>query len=85
LRAPSEKPYGVLLHATAQAGKEWPEENWRTLVANLAGHDVDLVALHGNDDERARAERIATATPRVRVPERQPLDRVARLIAGARS
>ena len=83
LRAPSEKPYGVLLHATAQAGKEWPEENWRMLAAVLGHSGVDLVALHGNDAERERAERIAAAEPRVRVPERQPLDQVARLIAGA--
>ncbi len=85
LRAPGEKPYGVLLHATAQASKEWPEANWRMLAAVLAssGVDVDLVALHGNDAERERAERIAVASPRVRVPQRQPLDQVARLIAGA--
>jgi heptosyltransferase-1 len=83
LRAPGERPYGVLLHATAQAGKEWPEENWRMLAAVLGNSDIDLVALHGNDTERERAVRIATASPRVRVPERQPLDQVARLIAGA--
>ena len=87
LRASGEKPYGVLLHATAQASKEWREENWRMLAAVLGGSDVDLsfdlLALHGNDSERERAERIAAAAPRVRVPERQPLDQVARLIAGA--
>ena len=83
LRTTSEKPYGVLLHATAQASKEWPEENWRMLAAVLGSNDVDLVVLHGNDAERERAKRIATAAPRVRVPERQPLDQVARLIAGA--
>jgi heptosyltransferase I len=83
LRTASEKPYGVLLHATAQAGKEWPEENWRMLAAVLGSNGVDLVALHGNDAERERAERIAMAEPRVRVPARQPLDQVARLIAGA--
>lgn len=87
LRTSSEKPYGVLLHATAQAGKEWPEENWRMFAAVLGGSGIersfDLLALHGNDAERERALRIATASPRVRVPERQPLDRVARLIAGA--
>ncbi|AMN43493.1 lipopolysaccharide heptosyltransferase I [Rhodoplanes sp. Z2-YC6860] len=83
LRAPSEKPYGVLLHATAQAGKEWPEENWRMFAVALGQSDIDLVALHGNDAERERAARIASASPRVRVPERQPLDQVARLIAGA--
>jgi heptosyltransferase-1 len=83
LRAPSERPYGVLLHATAQASKEWPEENWRMLTAVLGGNDIDLVALHGNDTERERAVRIAAASPRVRMPDRQPLDQVARLIAGA--
>jgi heptosyltransferase-1 len=83
LRASSDKPYGVLLHATAQASKEWPEENWRMFAAALGNSDIDLVALHGIDTERARAMRIATASPRVRVPERQPLDEVARLIAGA--
>jgi heptosyltransferase-1 len=83
LRTASEKPYGVLLHATAQASKEWPEENWRMFAALLEQSDIDLVALHGNDTERERAVRIASASPRVRVPERQPLDQVARLIAGA--
>jgi lipopolysaccharide heptosyltransferase I len=77
------KPYGVLLHATAQASKEWPEENWRMLAATLGGGDVELVIPHGNVPERERAVRIAQASPHARVPERQPLDQMARLIAGA--
>jgi heptosyltransferase-1 len=82
--APSAaKPYGVLLHATAQASKEWPEENWRMLAAALGSADIDLVVPHGNETERERAARIAQASPHARVPERQPLDQVARLIAGA--
>ncbi len=83
LAANASKPYGVLLHATAQAGKEWPEENWRMLAAVLGSSDVDLVVPHGNETERERAVRIAHASPHARVPERQPLDQVARLIAGA--
>ena len=83
LRIPGQKPYGVLLHATAQASKEWPEDNWRMLVAVLGNSGVDLMALHGNDTEHERAMRIATVSPRVLVPLRQPLDHVARLIAGA--
>jgi heptosyltransferase-1 len=77
------RPYGVLLHATARASKEWPEQNWRTLAASLGGLDVDLVIPHGSETERERARRIAEASPHARVPERQPLDQVARLIAGA--
>ena len=77
------KPYGILLHATAQASKEWPKENWRMLAAALGGGNVDLVVPHGNEAERQRAGHIAQASPHARVPERQPLDQVARLIAGA--
>jgi heptosyltransferase-1 len=77
-----QAPYAVLLHATAQAGKEWPEDRWRTLVAALA-EKTDLILPWGNDTECARAERIASGVDRARVPERRPLDAVARLIAGA--
>ena len=76
-------PYGVLLHATARADKEWPEANWRMLVAALGIKNFDLVVPFGTEAERERAERIASASPRARVPERAPLDQVARLIAGA--
>ena len=37
----------------------------------------------GTEAERERASRIAAASPRARVPDRPPLDGVARLIAGA--
>jgi heptosyltransferase-1 len=74
--------YGVLLHATARADKEWPESNWRMLAASL-GTEVDLVVPFGAEAERDRASRIAAATSRARVPDRQPLDDMARLIAGA--
>jgi heptosyltransferase-1 len=75
-------PYGVLLHATAQTDKEWPELNWRMLAAAL-GERFDLVVPFGTAAERERAVRIAAATPRARVPDRAPLDQVARLMAGA--
>ena len=76
------KPYGVLLHATARAEKQWPEESWRRLAAAL-GADIDLLVPFGTSTERARAARIALATPRARLPERRPIDAMARLIAGA--
>jgi heptosyltransferase-1 len=82
LAGPAGAPYGVLLHATARADKEWPEANWRMLAAAL-GTGVDLVVPFGTEAERERATRIAAATPRARVPDRAPLDEVARLIAGA--
>jgi heptosyltransferase-1 len=82
LAEPAAAPYGVLLHATARAEKEWSQERWQALASAL-GAGTDLVVPFGNAAERARAKRIAAATPRARVPEHLPLDRVARLIAGA--
>jgi heptosyltransferase-1 len=63
--------------------KQWPEENWIALGNALAGDGLALVLPWGTDQERVRSERLAAALPNARVPERQPLDQVARLIAGA--
>jgi heptosyltransferase-1 len=82
LAAPIVAGYGVLLHGTARVDKEWPEANWRMLAATL-GTNIDLVVPFGTEAERERATRIAGATSRARVPDRAPLDEVARLIAGA--
>jgi len=78
--APAER-YAVLLHATARTDKQWPEAHWIALGKALG--DLSLILPWGTEDERARSERIAAALPRARVPERAPLDAVARLIAGA--
>jgi heptosyltransferase-1 len=79
--------YAVLLHATARPGKQWPEANWIALGNSLGRQGIEqglaLVLPWGTPPERARSERIAAALPRARVPERAPLDAVARLIAGA--
>jgi heptosyltransferase I len=78
--APGER-YAVLLHATAEPRKLWPEENWIALGKALG--DLTLVLPWGTQAERVRSERLAARLPRARVPERAPLDAVARLIAGA--
>ena len=73
--------YAVLLHATAEPRKLWPEENWIALGKALG--DLTLVLPWGTEAERARSGRLAATLPRARVPERAPLDAVAKLIAGA--
>ncbi len=75
--------YAVLLHATARADKEWPEANWIALGHALSAKGIELVLPWGTDAERARSTRIAAALPGGSVPDREPLDAVARLIAGA--
>jgi heptosyltransferase-1 len=76
-------PYGVLLHATARPGKEWPEQSWVELGRMLAGRGGELLLPWGTSVERERSVRVAAALGRARVPNREPLDTVARLIAGA--
>jgi heptosyltransferase-1 len=75
--------YAVLLHATARPSKQWPEEHWIALGQALAARGFSLVLPWGTPDEEARSQRIAASVPRAQVPARQPLDQVARLIAGA--
>jgi heptosyltransferase-1 len=75
--------YAVLLHATARPEKEWPEASWIALGQALKGRAASFILPWGNEAERARSERIASAVTAARVPEWQSLDAVARLIAGA--
>jgi heptosyltransferase-1 len=82
LAAAANRPYAVLLHATARPEKEWPEPLWVELRESLIKRH-ELVIPWGAPSERARSERLASRLPGTRVPERQPLDAVAQLIAGA--
>lgn len=79
--AASAERYAVLLHATAEPRKLWPEANWIALGKALG--DISLILPWGTETERIRSERLVAALPRARVPERAPLDAVTRLIAGA--
>jgi heptosyltransferase-1 len=76
-------PYGILLHATARPRKEWPEERWIALGRSLGARGLELLLPWGHEAERLRSERIAAAVPGARVLERQPLDAIARRVAGA--
>jgi len=77
-------PYAILLHATAQRRKEWPEDRWVALGRELAQRGVELLLPWGHEAERLRSERIAADIRGARVLDRQPLDAVARHVAGAR-
>jgi heptosyltransferase-1 len=83
LATPSAERYAVLLQATAQRAKEWPAENWIALGQSLRTRNLRLVLPWGNAAERERSAAIAARLPNAVVPDLQPLDGVARLIAGA--
>jgi heptosyltransferase-1 len=71
----------ILLHATARPEKEWPVERWIALGIALAANGYRIVLPWGTEAERRRSVDIAAAVPNAAVPERQPLDAVARMIA----
>jgi heptosyltransferase-1 len=84
LAGPATAPYGVLLHATARAAKEWPERSWVEAGQMLCGRGAELLLPWGTVRERDRSVRIAAALGHAaRVPARARLDATARLIAGA--
>jgi heptosyltransferase-1 len=77
-------PSAILLHATARPTKQWPEERWIALGRSLAARGLDLMLPWGNEAERERSERIAAGIQGARVPDRRPLDELARHLAAAR-
>lgn len=78
----SRPRYAVLLHGSARPEKVWPEGHWVAVGAALeqAGYEVCLP--WGSPREKTRSETIAGALGRAHVPPQQPLDGVARLLAG---
>jgi heptosyltransferase-1 len=83
LALPSPDCYALLLHATAESGKEWPVEHWIALGQSLRARHLRLVLPWGTAREQERSRAIAAALPGAEVPDLRPLDAVARLIAGA--
>jgi heptosyltransferase-1 len=75
--------YGLLFHATARPEKQWPQHLWIALGHELRARGLPLVLPWGTPAERQRSEYIAAAVPGAQVPDRRPLDSMARLVAGA--
>lgn len=53
--------YWLFLHGTTWDTKLWPEEYWKQLAQMVTAQGFRVVLPWGNDDEKARAERIAAA------------------------
>ena len=77
-------PYVMLLTMTSRDDKLWAEERWRLLGQWLEAQDLHCLLPWGNEEERRRCARIATAIPRAVVPKRLPLAQLARLARDAR-
>lgn len=77
------RSYVVGLHATARPDKAWSEDNWIELARRLAERGVPIVLPWGDEGERERSDRIASAAPGSVVPPRLSFTEMAALFAGA--
>lgn len=80
-----DRPYVVLLHATSRDDKLWDEQNWISLGKHL--HQAGLVAVlpWGNEQEKSRGERLASAIPSALCPPRLNLEEATVLLGKARA
>jgi heptosyltransferase-1 len=76
-------PYCVLLHSTARAAKRWSEEAWQEVVGHLERRGWICVVPWGDEEERLRSDRIASAGTRVQVPPRMTIIEAAGLVGHA--
>jgi heptosyltransferase I len=77
-------PYGVFLHATSAARKEWPESHWVALGNQLKSRGVSCVLPFGNAIEQARSQRLAAQVPGSQVPPALGLDALSSLLSRAK-
>jgi heptosyltransferase-1 len=76
--------YAMVMHSASWPTKLWPEDNWRTLLQEMAGNGRGIVLPWGNAGERSRAERLASGiSGAVILPRMMAGADLARVIAGA--
>lgn len=79
-----EQPtYWVFAHATTWESKHWPEAYWQSLILFARQEQKKVLLPWGNDEERARAERLARLTQHVEVLPKLDLSAMTRVLAGA--
>lgn len=75
--------YAVLLHGSARPEKEWPSESWVAVAEAVRAGGLRVVLPWGTPRERDRSHALARQIDGAEVPQRQPLDAVAHLLARA--
>ena len=82
------EPYAVMLHATSRDDKLWDEQNWIALGQHLNQAGIRTVLPWGNEQEKARSERLCLAiadaicTPGINLKEAAAMLGHARVVIG---
>lgn len=75
--------YWLFLHGTTWDTKLWPEAYWRELAEKVTTGGASVVLAWGNEEEKARADRIATGVKGVRVLPKMGLNALNAWLAHA--
>ena len=82
----SEKNYVVFIHSTTRADKHWEESEWQKLIEKITAlSDCEIHLPWGNEQEKARAERLAQVDSKVIVLPKLTLTELAEQIANAQA
>jgi heptosyltransferase-1 len=79
-----EGQYAVFLHGTTRADKYWPEEHWQKLMTLCQLKNLDILLPWGNEEEKQRAERLASQQPHTTVLPKLSLTELAFLLSRAK-
>lgn len=74
-------PYLIFFHATAKENKQWPEAQWRQLIAAVSKKGVGVKLPWGNASEQQRAQRLAQDLANAEVLPSLSLQEIGDLIA----
>ncbi|NOY15900.1 MAG: lipopolysaccharide heptosyltransferase I [Gammaproteobacteria bacterium] len=73
----------VFLHGTTWQSKHWPERYWQELLEFTTKDNYQVQLPWGNDEERARAERLAQNNDRVQVSPSMDLNGLVSLLSSS--
>lgn len=80
-----DEKYLVFLHGTTWTTKQWPETYWIQLAELVAAAGYRIKISGGNQEEVARAERIAKHNSAIDVLPRLEISAMAKLLANAKA
>ena len=86
LHQTSAQNYVVFIHSTTRADKHWEELEWQKLIEKITAlSDYEIRLPWGNEQEKARAERLAQVHSNVIVLPKLTLTELAKQLANAKA
>lgn len=73
----------IFFHGTTWETKKWPEAYWQSLAKYCVDAGFSIALPWGNEEERQRAENIATVSPQIEVLPKLPLKDLALLLTNS--